>query len=430
MKKIVTFLLLFVTLITVSKINFSISASQQAVSQIRNDIKSHKKLSDNNHHERYDLYEFIDTGYLIYDNLSNEICEYSTKSKSPYTELYDDLYYFGPTTYSQKKNKILVDVYTGNETSYYKDLNQISRTNHDSYSIYDRNSSTYEIPFSFYFKLLDGTNNVFPINIDNDCGYVAASIILSYFDCFYNDSFVADSYISTVNNTSFNYTQWTNIPCANLNFKNMLHNYSNSSTYLTTAYSITEIISSYLNEKTSIRNYSSFIDTLPSFSNIISALNRGFPLILFGNFIYQNVDVQEEVTNHAIISYGYTNEEGNRFILSHLGRNDLSNVWVNYAILEDTITGSLYQLNVNNLTHSHSNNFMVNGHLYCPIDEIHIGIYEKIYEQYSTTQHSVRCTCGLTIGFENHEFINSNLLAVPGRHKTCSKCGYIISSII
>ena len=179
--------------------------------------------------------------------------------------------------------------------------------------------------------------------------------------------------------------------------------------------------------------YSSVVGILPNYTDLVDFINDGFPVILFGNFNYEDNDSLNYTFFHAIIAYGYDFLKGH--ILTHFGWEGYSNVWVNYHLFSASIVGSSYRMKLNNVEHSHSSNFTVNNHAYCPVDNAHVDTYDKVYEQYSTTHHTVNCSCDFAIGLEEHMFLGllsleNEMFAVPVRDKICFKCGYTVSVLL
>ena len=281
----------------------------------------------------------------------------------------------------------------------------------------------------FYFKKLDGIVNQFPENISGECGYVAASILLSYYACFVDSNIISSQYISPVNNDSFDINNWDYVPCANSAFMHLLETdiYPDASI----SFTIESSIDWYLTFYTNVRNYHyvyDVSDVLPLYSTIRNNIDNGVPIILFGNYQYNDLGTGDTTTvkNHSIIAYGYDSSVDD-MLLTHFGWDGYNQVWINYNYWSN---GPFYYLYIGD--HVHSNLFTVNGHNYCVNDNLHISEYNYCYEYESRSSHKICCDCGYTITYEEHEFIpylngNINLKYLPINHYICSKCGYIQS---
>lgn len=427
--KIVTIIInLCISLVSIST-TVIVNADDKIAHNIGGEILNNKTVGDSIDNSRYNVYEFVNGGYLIYDNLNQAVLEYSLENVSPYRDMEGQLFYFGPTQYFHRVNDKFKDVF-GRDVSL-DNMKNISLLPKEMISSNKRNITCGEVLNAFYFKKLDGTKNTFPENIDGECGYVAASILLSYYACFKNPDLISSKYISPVNNTSYNVSEWENIPCANQEFMELLETdiYPDSSIALT----IDSSISWYLNLHTNITNFEHFYDTslvTPLYSTIINKLDDGIPVILFGNFKYTSNSSGNELTTkgHSVLAYGYDNSNGN-MLLTHFGWEGYNEVWINYNFWQN---GPSYTLEIDE--HKHSDLFKVNNHEFCVTDQVHISSYVKSYEYESTTTHKIVCNCGYFIDYEGHDFVlmknvKSDLEYLPLKKYICSSCGYITSII-
>ncbi len=155
----------------------------------------------------FELVETGEKGYYIFDSVSGKYLEMAPETPSPYLGLNQDIYYFGPMNYYHKvdgifKHNVLPDTYDFPEeltdevqksfdtalcnSRAVKDeemLSLISRRNVDDESIRTKISSAYAasddvyIPNYHFIK-----DDPYPANTGDTCGYVAACIILSYWN--------------------------------------------------------------------------------------------------------------------------------------------------------------------------------------------------------------------------------------------------------
>lgn len=149
---------------------------------------------------KFKLYELFD-GYAIYgvDNSGEIFIEGSYKSNSPYYPfLNNELRYLGPGNYFYINNNHTYNAYTQLKMS--DNLNEsqfrlknkltetgacnLSQTMAENTKIDDNNFTV--INRAEYFKKL----TYFPENWFGECGLIALSMMLSYYDTFYNDDFI------------------------------------------------------------------------------------------------------------------------------------------------------------------------------------------------------------------------------------------------
>lgn len=147
------------------------------------------------------ILEENENSYSIYDSLGNFI-EGSDESNSAYYN-YDgnDKYYLGPLNYYIKKDNKVIDLLDNKnysldemEGNYYslKDCTYISNNSVvpdiDIENTYVDTNGFLMIKNANYFQRL----KEFPKNWFGECGIVALSMLLSYFDTFYNPNFIHD----------------------------------------------------------------------------------------------------------------------------------------------------------------------------------------------------------------------------------------------
>ena len=140
-----------------------------------------------------------DNYYEIQDSNGNFI-EGSLKNNSPYYELAGDKFYLGPSNYFVEQNDVVTDIFTGAVSSieeysgFVYVLNPLLQTR-ASEPVPD-SSTTYTDAYGYtvvnkadYFRKL----KYFPQNWFGECGTTALSMLLSYYDTFYNDDFIPNN---------------------------------------------------------------------------------------------------------------------------------------------------------------------------------------------------------------------------------------------
>ncbi|MDE5546605.1 MAG: hypothetical protein K2I88_03990 [Anaeroplasmataceae bacterium] len=386
------------------------------------EVVSCLKLNSIESKDRFFLYNLESGGYLIFDSFSNEVCEYSSqKNSSPYkTFENEELYYFGINCYAIKEDGTYYDVYTHEEIDVQK-YNVLPIYKNESHpSLYSSRASAFEVPYANFFKLLDGTINLFPKNKTNDCGYVAEAILLSYYANFYNCDVICQHYMNytSVNNISNLVENWTRVNCCTQSFKDEVLE-SGLNDLGTIPIDVESNLQNYLNQQFDMPVegiHKAYVVTEESTKAI---LRRGIPLILFGNFdILGN---NSSTGDHVILAYGISSD-GN--IVAHMGWGGRSEVCINYKYW--VFEGGYVYWDFS-LPHKHRTYTYVRNQCYC-VKEAKFVTPEKNYtiSQYDDIYHENICVCGKTSLFR-HDFKITSSGKV--KRQTCSDCGYWIPYI-
>lgn len=293
-----------------------------------------------------------------------------------------------------------------------------------------------------YFK---GLTSNFGNNKKNSCGYIATSMLLTYYDTFLNDNIVPECYDVTSVGTDTNMILRDNSPGSsdhgfNINvtssttgddYFNLVENNQDRSLQARLIYlgqrlyemydfddtnnrncvarmkDIKELLHSYLQSEsglTPVQQYSVHLATGSSNSirnEIIAEIERGTPVLAF-------VKQSGADLGHACVAYDYDKAADDVYF--HLGwhnagtRSSLLNLY-------DTYCG--YLVVRFNIEHSHSNNYAVEQadgtyKYYCYCDEEIITYkHEECKYTYKYTAndgtHIAYCTCGNSI-VENHTY--------------------------
>lgn len=165
----------------------------------------------------YDI-ECVPTGYLIYHVASGNFAEYSLYSPSPYRGLAGELYYGGMTEYYYLENGIFSHTITGEAfqenseavDAFYGSCSEANQQmQQDEESVNLSAASAENVTW-----LVSGSNYISDLSEKSDfgyyydgksagnCGYVAAALLLLYYDCMASDNFISDAqYLNTEGNT-------------------------------------------------------------------------------------------------------------------------------------------------------------------------------------------------------------------------------------
>lgn len=285
-------------------------------------------------------------------------------------------------------------------------------------------------------------------NTKSSCGYIAISNLLSYYDNYLSDDIIDEKYdfpasISTYdfiserqspgtnNERGYDYSNYNSYYDYIENSKsNVFHTYlmslgvelgvndKNKDDYGTNFEDRLKVLKKYLADKNIKYTIESkeknwFVNNVKSF--VIENIKKGYPVL---------VGIQNSEEAHAVIAYEY--DEINDKVYSHFGDKMRT---------RSTIEDSEFPTYVNALvlkidkTHTHTNNYIVNGKEYCYCDP-HIKVYKELSHNYKYTSidssnHKVYCECGLNY-IDKHNFKRSSN---GGKfYSVCVSCGYTLSS--
>lgn len=341
----------------------------------------------------YQLIEFSPTGYAIYHPDAYCFSEFSLSSKSPYAETAEkDIFYGAPTYYYSSVGNRLTSLIDGEKIAVeVQDVRTLGASTVEIPSTYlqflddqdaiadayVKNGGSYqpintyvadrdkEIIHGYYFRLLKD----FGYNDKGTCGYLAISLLMSYYDNYVNTDFVNDAYRTIVCGTNRDYSTWSQSP----GISNQLHTdlisigSSLNIGYATNSNERKRIISKYLVSRgiTGITNenadwpFGNITDT-----RICGLLDNNTPVILGGSFVMPG---QNTNGNHAVIGYGYKTRSNVTYYTTHYGwRGGYTDV----SIARIWNTNKLMSLNYIQYSgaHKHSTNYYVDyapsGH-YC-----------------------------------------------------------------
>lgn len=292
-----------------------------------------------------------ENGFLIFDPVANDVIESTTTAVCPY--IFDNLhdnYYFGPMNYYYKE---------GNYFHHYKidncfgDLPSILQlqeefnsqledfraiTSEESYELYVENNQGDTNPPKRHYE---SGNKVYinnyqyirdmkqPYNWDGSCGFVAASIVLNYWDKTIHSGTVASQFLD--DNGELNSTLYSN-PYINLKDKLIEYNSGNADS---TARTVSNAVNKYcddFNVNGSASWYLGKIGLQASFAN-------EKPAIMFGRF--PNVQ-SGGYANHAITCYGIDRRWwGGYYVVNYGWGSEYSEVSLGFGFVGETMTFSL-----------------------------------------------------------------------------------------
>lgn len=291
----------------------------------------------------YTLAECYPTGYMIFNNESALMMEKAADSPSPYADMNENLYYAGPTHYytydvssAQYIHTISNAVITTEEVSERTDIclnaqaemNAIADVNMRAFlengtvntvSVQPLSSDGYTYVGDhkdFFTNLTTHTLMGYYQTPDGDgcCAYVAAGLVLLYYDYFHNDKFIDNkTYLSTTGDAfkgqSFAEHLYVDIGKKLLKYDNELN-----------ATEAAKVMQKYLSEDRSI-TMTYWSASMPSKSTVVSQLKLNRPVIYCDR--WNNPKPAGGTVDHAIVVYGYDSSNN---LVAHFGWTDYTHV--------------------------------------------------------------------------------------------------------
>ena len=436
------------------------------------------------------ILEENENSYSIYDSSGNFI-EGSDNTNSPYFD-YEEInkYYLGPSNYFIEINNKIIDVLNDHEYSFEEmggatyslsDINSKSGNEGDVSDINEENTFKNTDDFLMiknanYFERLRN----FPENWFGECGLVALSILLGYFDTFYHDDFIPNDKMYTARfyeksntksgrndgdlnlkserdqlllekeitayqeDSSINYSfekYWempgTTYAMRDYLFDNYLHTFlglgSQSYGYPMLDKELHDTMNDYLNDNCS--NITKFINLYNSNSgsdtnkHLVNFINEGFPILaILKSYEYSNSSrSKKEQKNHIVVCYGYKYDEvTDKYIyVAHFGWTPGSDESAKIKFTSDDIYGYFGMKFDGGHVHS-SNVYMTNyknvTKYSCPCGLIHSEIYDIFPEDWNFEERYYFENEGIKetkFTLENFEVDTSRL-----------RCGFIENEVI
>ncbi len=294
----------------------------------------------------------------------------------------------------------------------------------------------------------DNLKENYGYNQMGSCGYVALSILLSYYDNYLSDDIIDERYDvaarldvndfitkrcspGTNNEIAYNYKNFNTYYNYILNTKSkVFHTYlislgidlgihkKNVDDYGTTFNDRLKVLKKYLTNKNidykiESKEKNAFANNVKSF--VIENVKKGNPVL---------VGIENSEEAHAVIAYEY--DEINDKIYCHFGDKMRTRSTIEDSEFPTYENALVLKINKN---HVHTENYIVDGKVYCYCNP-HIKVYKELSHNYEYTSidssnHNIYCECGLDY-IDKHNFKRSS---IDGKIKsTCTLCGFTISS--
>lgn len=335
-------------------------------------IKMLKDLDNNN----YTLIECVPTGYIIICNDSESMIEYSAYSKSPYENYDKELYYFGPAYFAVLQGDSFIHTITGlslfslsENQEIITSLKNESKHMHDtmvnytksiglgvstmSQDYYAYNTKWTCVNYYGYFTTKTDNISFSYFSLDKGCcGYVAASILLGYYDQFVKRC-VPDKFMEM---DSYGYKRYKYSSIYGKNgageFTEHLLNFKTTSSVSSTSTTIRECLTKYF-KYYGYKNMGIYDMITPFFSNLTikNLIDKSTPVILFGSLEKPTSPPSTAQAsghgNHAVVIYGYRKGANNGSIysfLAHYGWAGYSQATINY--IGTSTFGSMLRLRI------------------------------------------------------------------------------------
>jgi hypothetical protein len=322
-------------------------AISEGIEEPSNNLYSVKDLNNN----KFYIQTGEKNGFMVYDSLSSSFIEMSSSFTCPYDfSSNDDYYYFGPMNYYKRINDRFYSLVYENESFdldyacelqniFDKQLIKLRKTNIDT----DNELLTYNTKANatkYYINNYEIIKNAkHPSNFDNSCGFVAASLILDYWDKTMHRGTVMDCYYD--DNMNLIDTKRIYNPSINLKDKLVELNEGAKESWGKT---VRDALISYC-KYANIGAYSAyyFLDF-----NIKSEIMNNRPVIIFGEL--PNPSDNYNLMAHAVTCYGIvTTIRGDFYIVNYGWGSEYNEVSIN-----DVFIGSITTFNLTEDTYKTS----------------------------------------------------------------------------
>jgi len=250
-------------------------------------------------------------GFMVYDPVSNHFMEKSSELVSPYDFSKNaEYFYFGPMNYFEKKGDSYYSIYDDEyvDETYIKELqdvfneqlitfrnheypeDELITSNQSLSSLSVKSGKTYIENYEFV------KYGAHPSNYDGSCGFVAASIVLNYWEKTMYEGTILPQYLDE--NGDLNDTRYYS-PETNLKDKLVEFNGGEKSSWGKTVRDALIDYAEYANLSCIAGYY--FFDI-----NMRSELKQNHPVIIFGSLPDPNGGSK---INHAVTAYGLDNND-------------------------------------------------------------------------------------------------------------------------
>lgn len=327
----------------------------------------------------------------------------------------------------------------------------------DFYEYIDTDSIGNATEMQLFFKNLKTYS---PYNSYGSCGFVSYIQYLSYLDSYFNDDIIQETYDRNSGNQVSLSAAKSNSPgvlrqsLPNGSSVTQLNKYNfiqNSKSYDYQSYLIDYYNYFWDND---VNNYQFSIGMwdyfiLNSYNNVLDVASFQFysysifghfedvidytTVTWFDNYVKSNLDndipvilhigklVNNELTQlHSVIAY-YYDAEG---IHAHFGW-DINTT--DTIIKDDYYIYAAGIFDIDSITESHSNNFIVNNHFYCGCEYLDSTShnYNDHYQGFNNSKHKSFCSCGDYI-LEDHVVSSGGFLPFAFNIGRCSICNQLV----
>lgn len=265
-----------------------------------------KKLTDLSGNE-FELIETGKSGYYIFDKISGDYIEFSPDAPSPYLGMYSNLKYFGPKCYYVKNSNNFSHTIIKNQKDISNKNLSVVQSEFDKMIVRSRSTintrvlslqNKSDIEKSKQANAIFGQANdeliacywhiedaIYPANTNGTCGYVAACLILNYWNKRKANSIIPSRYLDS--NGDLLTTGYT------LQDKLLSYGY-NTSTWAKDIYNVfNDFCAEYRISATSNWSYGKL--------SVASELKNSRPVALFGYFPDES---SNGYIQHAVTAYG------------------------------------------------------------------------------------------------------------------------------
>lgn len=309
---------------------------------------------------KYGLVEYDPIGYAIYSKYNNEIIESSDTAPSPYLENTQNLYYLGPQQYYIKNNNTLTHTITG-QTINFNEVesivesqsrtlfnavnsselitnNKLKNTNNGISPMAIDYSNKYIGYYQFFENMRTGQQIGYYVVGNGVCGYVAANMLLGFYDTVADDSFVPDNSIMEGTGTDRHFVN-NDLTRELVDIATLYFGYG----YDSTSTNLRHVMNRYF-EAHNI-NASSYDMIVPFFSQatLRNHVDNWVPTILFGMLEDASDSIMIDLVAHAVVVYGYRRTSLTKYqMIVHYGWPGYSHVYLNSRL--NGIYGSFYKI--------------------------------------------------------------------------------------
>lgn len=294
-----------------------------------------------------------DGGFMVYDPVASNFIEKSSTLTCPYDfSLDNDYYYFGPMNYYKRINDKFYSLVYDNETYDLDCIYELQNIFDKQLITFRENKNNASIPNDnltltslnqITRKYIDNyeiiKNAKHPSNEDDSCGFVAASLILDYWDKTMHRGTVLDQFYDSEGN--LNDTEKIYSPSTNLKDKLVEFNGGETTSW---GRSVRDALYSYCNYANIGAEMAYYLFDI----YLDSELDNNRPVIIFGAI--PNISSNNKLISHAVTCYGrqYDGMQTS-YIVNYGWEDDNSEVVLNagfiVSITTFKLTESTYETN-------------------------------------------------------------------------------------